>query len=490
MTTAEKRPRLFRHLLLVPALCAVAGSGCMSYEKPPVAVTEDSYTRLQEKEKTLLPKDLKVLTLEDAQRIALENNPDFKSIQFTIDSARARYYQSYSSYAPTVNAGMSVQQSFGRLYYTNTEGADKTRSQSENYSPTLSGQLLLFDCLAREMNVLAKKHALNRSQANVDDARRLLLRAVAYAYNDILLAEAQRKIAEAEIDYSRRMLKEAEDKYKVGTVLISDVYNFRITLRNGELALIQIDYNIKSGKYVLAGYLGLVDGTLPDYVALSKIGKPKYEDLPDISVYLDAALTSRPDLKGCREALAAARFAYYGAWSAMGPTVTADYSLGYAFNRAITRGGDTKTNKQTGNGAVSYGVSANWNLFNGFSDWNEIRASLAAVAQSDYALAQSWIGIITDVRTAYANYVSNVQQTVLSEEICQMTLETRNIVENEYKAGTALVTRLNEAESALIKAQNNYATAVINISNAKAQLDAAVYAGQPQTEPLKTHLIP
>ena len=42
--------------------------------------------------------------------------------------------------------------------------------------------------------------------------------------------------------------------------------------------------------------------------------------------------------------------------------------------------------------------------------------------------------------------------------------------------GTALVTRLNEAENSVISAQHSLLSAVINASNAKAQLEAAVYA--------------
>ncbi|MEG1979628.1 MAG: hypothetical protein RR060_02825, partial [Victivallaceae bacterium] len=69
----------------------------------------------------------------------------------------------------------------------------------------------------------------------------------------------------------------------------------------------------------------------------------------------------------------------------------------------------------------------------------------------------------------------SVAEAKLSQQIYQLTLETRNLVDNEYNAGTALVTRVNQAETALVQAQNNLATAIVNISNAQAQLDAAIY---------------
>ena len=458
-------------------------SGCLDYQRPVAATDVDSYTKLQEREKLLLPEDLKLLTLAEAQRLALANNPDFRSIEFSIDAARARYYQSFSGYAPTLNAGMSLNQSFNKMY--RSKNTPKSSGQSENYRPSLSGSWLIFDSLQREMNILSKRYALRQTEAEVADARRLLLRAVAYAYNDIQLARARREIVSAQMEYSQDMLDDAERKYDAGTVLLSDVLNFRVQVDNARLELVKVDYNIKAALYVLAGYLGLSDGTIPDKVEFPPIAMPEAPALPAVEVYLDQALANRPDLRACRDRLEAARYNYYGAWGAFGPTVTANYELAYTAAHTIRHGGADDSRNLTGTGSLSYGLNVNWNLFNGFSDYFNLRAAGADVAAIDFLLAQTWIGVITDVRTAYENLKSSVEQARLSKEICQLTYETRQLVENEYNAGTVLVTRMNEAERDLVEAQNDLATAIVNISNAQAQLDAAVYAlGHPAEEPV------
>lgn len=474
---------LLCRLAVLPVLALTVG-GCLQYTRPPAAVSSDSYTALQEKEKNLLPEKLDTLTLEQAQSIALANNPDFRSIQFSIDSARARYYQSFSSYAPTLNAGMSVSQSFGKMF--SSSNSPKTSSQSESYQPSLSGQLLIFDSLAREMNILATKYTLLQTESTVADAQRLLLRAVAYAYNDVQLAHAQREIVLAQIEYSKEMLEDAERKYNAGTVLLSDVLNFRVTLRNGQLNLVKVDYSIQSALYVLAGYLGLTDGTIPAAVKFPAIAMPATPILPAIEVYMDQALANRPDLRAYRDQLKVARYNYYGAFSAFGPTVAANYSLNYSQNHNIVHGGGS-SGGSSGSGNLGYGLNASWNLFNGFSDYYNLKAAGANVAEVDFMLAQIWLDVITDVRTAYENLRSSVKEAVISKEICDLTKATRDLVENEYNAGTALVTRLNEAERDLVQAQNNLATAIVNIANAQAQLDAAVYAIKtPVAEPVPT----
>ena len=462
-----------KKLLLLAVPLALVFGGCQSYTKPPMAIRHSTFTDVPEEEKILFPEELSVLTLEKAQEIALKNNPDFLRVQFTIDSARARYYQSFSSYAPTLNAGMSVSQSFSKV--TSSSSGDKPWNFSTSVGPSLSGSLLIFDCLGREMNILAQKYNLNQAKEAQEDAKRLLLRTVAYSYNDVQQAISQKAIAQAQIDYNKKMLKEAEDKYDAGTALLSDVLNFRINLKNGELELIRTEYNIRSAKYVLAGTLGITDGTIPDSVAFEEVTMPENEVLADVTLYLDSALANRPDLKQYRDRLETAKYTFWKSLSAFGPSVNANYNLGYSWSRNQTRLERTRTSS-SGSWSFNYGISANWNIFNGFSDYFNALQSYASLAESDYQLAQTWITVITDVRTAYDNYVTNIEKAHIARDIYGLTRDTRDLVENEYKAGTALVTRLNEAENSVISAQHSLLSAVINASNAKAQLEAAVYA--------------
>ncbi|MBP5586444.1 MAG: TolC family protein [Lentisphaeria bacterium] len=462
-----------KKLLLLAVPIALIFGGCQSYTKPPMAVKHSTYTDVPDEEKVLFPEDMKVLTLEKAREIALNNNPDFLRVKFTIDSARARYYQSFSTYAPTLNAGMSVSQSFSKV--TSSSSGEKPWSYNTSVGPSLSGSWLIFDCLGREMNILAQKYNLNQAKDAQEDAKRLLLRTVAYSYNDVQQAISQKAIAEAQIDYARKMLKESQDKYDAGSALLSDVLNFQISLKNGELELIRAEYNIRATKYVLAGTLGITDGTIPDTVEFDEVTMPENEVLADVTVYLDSALANRPDLQQYRDRLETAKYNFWNSLTAFGPKINANYSLGYSWSRNQTRLARTTTST-SGSWSFNYGVSANWNIFNGFSDYFSALQSYASLAESDYALAQTWLTVVTDVRTAYDNYLTNIEKADIAREIYKLTKDTRDLVENEYKAGTALVTRLNEAERSVINAQHELLSAVINASNAKAQLEAAVYA--------------
>ena len=111
-----------------------------------------------------------------------------------------------------------------------------------------------------------------------------------------------------------------------------------------------------------------------------------------------------------------------------------------------------------------------------------MKLAKSQVSAADYAMYQIYLDVITEVRTAYENHKSSIAQAKLAQDICDLTRKTRDLVQNEYNAGTALVTRLNEAERDLVQAQNNLATALVNIANTKAQLDAAIYTFTPASE--------
>ena len=463
------------YLLLTSAMATMVFTSCASYKKPFEAVNKNSYTTLTEKEKCMLPQNLKLLTLEEAQNSALDNNPSFKTKYFAIAAARARYYQSFASYYPTLNASFSINQSFNRSYATHN--TSRTRSQSESYTPELSGSWLIFDSFVREMNMLSARHSWKASIADEDDARRLLLRAVAYAYNDVMLAAAQQRIAIADMNYSAELLKDTQIKFEAGAVPLSDVLNFKIRYNNGESSLITAQYNYAANKYVLAALLGLTDGNIPEDVMFPDMPSADGEVLPDISIYLDTALANRPDLRAYRERLEAAKFSFWASLCAFGPTFSANYSLSYSRNRNLSKNLDSGLStigSKYSNGALSYGGVASWNLFEGGNTYFNARAAQAEMAQAEYNLTETWITVITDVRTAYDNYITNLKQVKLYQKTYELTKQTRDLVEEEYKAGNAELTRLNEAQNDLVTAEGNLVSSVVEMNNAKAQLEAAI----------------
>ena len=469
------------HLRWLPSivcsgLLAVALSGCQKAYTPPAGdFSSDTFSeRVRTKADTILS-DIKTLSLDDAQKIALLNNPDYISAYHSVTAAKMRYYQSFAGYSPTIstktNLGGGVSDVTSRR--SNYTAVETTNSTSASLS--FSASWMLFDGLSREFGVMAAKHGYNSSVAINDNARRQLLLAVAQAYYDILLANENRRIALEDMSFQLKNLRETEIKHQYGAVPLSDVLNFQIQVNEADSNRLNAEYNYATALYTLAALMGYPEGTLPDSIKFPEI---KYESeslLLSVDTYLDMALANRPDLKSYREQLKISEYRLYQTYSAYSPTLRAygEYALGYNRNSYHGQHSDYQHSRRYTDQSLSYGLTADWVLFNGLQRYNATREAKAALAVSEFSVASAWLGVVNDVRTAYANYDINIKQANLYFAIRKLVFEQRDLVQAEYDAGQAEIVRLNEAQRNVVSAEGKLVQALANVQKARAQLEAA-----------------
>ena len=105
-----------------------------------------------------------------------------------------------------------------------------------------------------------------------------------------------------------------------------------------------------------------------------------------------------------------------------------------------------------------------------------MRASQAAMEQAEYTLADKWITVINDVRTAYENYIVSLKTVKLYQKNLEAVRKMRDLVDDEYEAGNCAITRVNEVQREFVNAETSLAQAVVSMHNAKAQILAATNA--------------
>lgn len=486
----SKHKLFWRNGVLAVMLTAVAG--CYSYKEPTVAAMGESYSARERDNAEDMFKNMSLLTLRDAQRIAIKNNPTYIAAYHSMEAARMKYLQAWGAYSPTLTA--SYQLSNGRSWVTRggeTLISEKagTRPFNDTFSQNvgISAQMLLFDGFGRLFRLKAAKSDFNYYARMEEDACRTMMQAVAYAYNTVLLAIENRRIALEDRDFQKSSLQNTQYKFEAGAAPLSDVLNFEIYVNSADVSLIAADYQYEVAIYALAQLMGYPEGTLPSHLKFPEDYKAKFAELPAVEIYLDAALANRPDLKAYRERLNVAKYQVYQAWSAYSPVVYGfvnfgfnptrsegreySYRDGVSINNSSRGGGDTTKRNDM---SLYYGIQADWTLFNGFIRTNQLREAKAARAVAEYQVAANWFTVVNEVRTAYANYIQSVKQTKLYAKIRALSAKQRDLVDDEYRAGNAELTRLNEAQRDLVEAETSLASSYINVQNAKAQLDAVV----------------
>jgi len=459
------------NLLIAFMSCFILFNGCYSPAPIPEAVLSKEYKNIKREQHTGLPDNIEILTLETAISIALANNPDYRSAKHAVIAAWARLYSSLSEYMPTISAEYDITEYKYVPLSSGGSGRDQGGNIYSNKTGGLRGRWELFNGLITTMKVLGARKEASQYEALDRDARRILIQNVVYAYNNILLTLEKIRIAKEDMAFNESLLKETEVKYQAGTVPLSEMLNFKVRVNQAKSVLTDENYNLENSKIILAELMGLSEAKLPENIKFSK-PEDRKNTLRSIDIYLDSAIANRPDLEAFRKALEVAKFNLWQRYGAFLPTVSANTFWGYSRNDD-GYSGRYMYRPRTQDRSFNYGLSIDWIIFSGGSRIADLREAQALLASSKENLYEQWIKVIGEVRIAYENYIRAEEQVKIQRETLELVRKTRDLVEEEYKAGSANLTRLNEAQNDLVAAEGELASSIIALDNAFIQLKSA-----------------
>ncbi|MDD5727219.1 MAG: TolC family protein [Victivallales bacterium] len=452
-------------------ICGALGlfAGCYSYPPAQVATEADTFSQKKTDRYSKLLDNITILRLADAQKIAVKNNPDYASVYHAVNAAKMRYYQALGAYSPVVTA--NFQAGASKSNYSRVKNS-LVSSGTETYSNVgLNATWLLFNGLARTMEVMAQQHTFKATKANKENVRRILMQSVGLAYYDILLAIERQRIAKSNMEFQLTQLRDTQMKFEAGAVPLSEVLNFKVEVNVATVDQIEAEYEYEVAVYALARLMGFPDGNLPERVKFPTISSATDDRLTSVDVYLDAALNNRPDLRRYRELLQTAKYTMYKSYGPFFPTVNAYGSLSYSTSRSHDFSPSEHSGYDLGN--FDGGVQAEWLIFNGFERFNRVRETEALVAQAKFDVANTWLLVIEEVRSAYINYVLRTKQAQIYKKTLGLVTKQRDLVEEEYHAGNTELARLFQAQNVLIDAEVNLVRALVAMRKAKVSLNAA-----------------
>ena len=469
-------------VLLVASMVLLLGCGCALQPLNTLSSMED-FRKIQPALDLKKLSSKKTLSLFDAQSAALQNNPTYQAAYQAVKTAKYRYYRSLAAYLPTVQSNMQISQSLRNNHHIKNPPAGVM--PCENYfssEATIQASWLIFDGFEREFAMLIAREDSNKSLLEDANARRLLLQAVAYAYYDVMLSEARKVIAEADLEFQDSSLKQAESRYRHGKNSMAEVLNFKILGNDARSAILSAATRTASARYALAALMGGTAEYLPEDIKLDTLQISGTFQLESLQTYCDMAIARRSDLAAARSDLQISRYRHLQGYSGFMPTVRFYFSSDFSNNNF--RYGDYRyTVSRYNRFANSYGATADWNLFEGFATYNLIRELQSMEESAQYRLQERFLQVINEVSDARENIINASGQLELYRQSLEWVFEQRQLVQAEYNAAKTTITRLNGAQSDLIRAENMLAIAQIELNKAVIQLQTATegdYSHLPQ----------
>ncbi|MBL4902210.1 MAG: TolC family protein [Desulfocapsa sp.] len=414
--------------------------------------------------------EVQVLDLATAQQIALADNPSLAAAAERVKQAGQRIKQARALYYPSIDAGGTA--ASGRISTADAAqsflfgGTDIDRN-SENYRLSLGASWLLFDGFSRKFLHLVAEYGQQESEQARRDGMRLLLQAVAESFYGAQLALYNKAIAEADFSFNSTQAKEARASLDAGAGSLSAVLNFQVQMNNASTDVLLAERNYDIALFGLALLLGRESGQMPEGLKLSKMVMVEENEFYELSTsaLLQAAERNRPDL--LLQELSVQR-----AESTIGAN-KASYYPQFSLNGVVDGDRFDNANFISDDFGSTVSLNLSYNLFRGGGDRARIAEAKAYKREVVRTLEQQKNKVQSEVRQAITRLEQARAQLLLQRASVKLVEQSRNLVEDGYKAGQESLARLNEVQRDLVRTRSRLALSLISLYTNRQSLKTA-----------------
>lgn len=397
-------------------------------------------------------------------REALSQDPAYQAARAARDAGREKLPQGRAGLLPSVSFNANTTYNDVETTYRSSLpgllSSGTSRYNSHGYSVSVAQPLY------RKQNFAAyeqAKAAVAATDAQFDQAGQDLVLRVAQAYFDVLLAQDNVALAQAQKAAIAEQLAQAKKAFEVGTATITDTHEAqaRYDLVAAQEIAAQNDLEIRRRD------LERLTGKPVDRVEPLR-GEPPLEAPPgEMEAWVERALANNPGVIAARAALEAANQQVEVARAGHHPTL--DLVAGYSDSRVGggTFGGFDQT-------AKTIGLQLAIPLYQGGGTDSRVREALANQEKARQELEAAVRGVTQQVRQAYLNVTNGIAQVrALKQALAsnQLSLESTQL---GLEVGVRTSVDLLNARQQLFTARRDLAQATYAYILARLRLEAAV----------------
>ena len=404
----------------------------------------------------------KVLTMDDAVKIALDNQP--------IIMARISDYQAQlqniaialSPQLPQISGQWNgfwnqipvSSQSPASQFVPNSSIRNVTiQTRSTTTTATVTAQQLLWDFGKTLAATDAARASAKSFAENVEIQKQEAVRLVKEAYYSLVLSNRLVQVNQQALDRALVNLRSAKGFFDVGTQPKSAVTRAEVDVATGQLNLITAVNNVNIFRLTLNQLMGIPINTpteITDNLAYQRVEF-------DNKNLLSEAFARRPEYKQIKAQYEQADYTVKQQFRNFFPNVVAQGTYGAA-------GTDM-------NETYSYGLQLNWSIFDG---GNKIALYKQAMAQRDAALARvrdTELTIWQQVERAFVTVQQAEEAIGAAQKGVESADENFRLSQGRFDAGVANIIELTDAQLALTTAQSQVAQALAAYWIAIVELD-------------------
>ena len=419
------------------------------------------------------------LSLAEAIDTALEKSPYLKAAELDAEAALTQVQEARGHAFPKIvlsetimrtdHPAWAIFQQFGQQEYdfnlfTDFQNPDRINhlTPHTNFETKLQVEQPLYTGgrLSAGMDQ-ARLGAQAQAQAK-ERVRQEVIFDVVRTYYGVLMAQRGEHVAKEAVKTVAAHVKTAENLYRAGVVVKSDVLSAKVALAKTREQAIVAGNQVKLAKAALNHYMGVDQAT--EYTIQGDLNYvPVFFGLADL---IKEALAERPDLQqvifgteATRRGIDFARAGYY-------PTV--GVMANYAFN-------DSGPKDLFSDGrSYTLAAMANWTVFDGLITQAQVERATLQTQKMERLQERVKSGIALQVRQAYLALDAARQRIQVTRTAVSQAKESQRIIHNRYQAGVTTMVEVLDADTALLGARLAAVQARYDHNLAQVQLDFAL----------------
>ncbi|MFV8376788.1 TolC family protein [Flavobacterium sp. LB1P62] len=395
-----------------------------------------------------------VLTVEDAIKIALENNYEIKIASNNLLIDKTNVSPGNATMLPKVTATIVDNNSVQNSSQTRQDGTETELDNAKNNSLSYGIGLdwTIFDGLRMFARLDQLKELQKLGEAQLKLTIITKISDVNATYFDLVQQQQQLAALDSTIVISNQRLTLAQNRFTIGKASKLEVLNAQVDLNTDKVTLLRQKELFVNTKILLNQILAR-DVNI-DFKVVEKIVVDNQLLLPELSALAEK---QNPQLETQIINKRVSELQLKQIKSGRYPNIK--INTGYNFSESQSSLGFVSQSASKG---LNYGFSASLNLFDGFAQNRNEKIAKIQIENSKITIEQQNLALHSQLSISYQTYLTNLELIALEEKNEAIAKQNLNITLDKFRIGTITTLEFRAA-------QLNYVNAKVRYSNAQFQ---------------------
>lgn len=395
-----------------------------------------------------------VLTIEDAVKIALENNYEIKISNNDLKIDKTNVAVGNAGMLPKVAASIVDNNSVQNSSQTRQDGTvvelDNAKNNSLSYGVSLDWTVFDGFKMFAKLDQLKELQKLGEAELKLTILTKIS--DVTSTYYDLVQQQQQLSALDTTIVISTQRLTLAQNRFTIGKSSKLEVLNAQVDLNTDKTTLLRQQELYTNTKILMNQILArdtktaykVVDAiTVDKTLLLLELTSLAEKQNPKLEAQIINKRVSELQLKQIK----GNRY----------PTIS--LNSGYNFTESQSSLGFTT---QASSRGLNYGFTASMSIFDGFAQNRNEKVAKIQIENSKIAIEQQTLGLQSQLATSYQTYMTNLELINLEEKNEAIAKQNLNITLDKFRIGTITTLEFRTA-------QLNYINAKVRYSNSQFQ---------------------